>query len=248
MADRPRSDAISATPDDASGYRRGAAGRRRGAAVEGSRMIGMNLIMAVLVAGLVVAGWFIANQHQLLADEQQALDAAEARIVVLEDRLRVTDEAMAETGQDTQQQIGFWESEIRKLWAVSNERNRKWIMDNQAALARLQKTLDELKASNAELAGAVGRHETAFSQQQAIIDQLAGIDLQMQRMVAGQRDLTDKVNVAQQSVSALQSGLAGRVSENEQAVAAIDAYRLQLNARLADIERRLNQLISSTDL
>ncbi len=70
----------------------------------------------------------------------------------------------------------------------------------------------------------------------------------MQRMVAGQRDLTDKVNVAQQSVSALQSGLAGRVSENEQAVAAIDAYRLQLNARLADIERRLNQLISSTDL
>lgn len=208
----------------------------------------MNLIMAVLVAGLVVAGWFIANQHQLLADEQQALDAAEARIVVLEDRLRVTDEAMAETGQDTQQQIGFWESEIRKLWAVSNERNRKWIMDNQAALARLQKTLDELKASNAELAGAVGRHETAFSQQQAIIDQLAGIDLQMQRMVAGQRDLTDKVNVAQQSVSALQSGLAGRVSENEQAVAAIDAYRLQLNARLADIERRLNQLISSTDL
>jgi predicted nucleic acid-binding Zn-ribbon protein len=211
-------------------------------------MIGMSFLMAVLVAGLVVAGWFIANQHQLLAAEQQALDDAEKRIVVLEDRLRVTDEAMTETGQNTKEQIGFWESEIRKLWAVSNERNRKWIKDNQAALERLQKTLDELKGSNAALAGAVGRHESAFSQQQAIIDQLAGIDLQIQRMVAGQRDLTDKINVAQQTVAGLQSGLAGRVSENEQAVAAIDAYRLQLNSRLADIERQLNQLMSSANL
>ena len=70
----------------------------------------------------------------------------------------------------------------------------------------------------------------------------------MQRMVSAQRDLTDKVNVAQQTVAGLQSGLAGRVSENEQAVAAIDAYRLQLNSRLADIERQLNQLISSANL
>ncbi|MDH3645040.1 MAG: hypothetical protein OES38_23265, partial [Gammaproteobacteria bacterium] len=219
-----------------------ATGRRRGAATQGPRFIGMNLILAVLVAGLVVAGWFIANQHQLLVDGQQELASAEDRLVVLEDRLRVTDEAMTESGQDTQQKIGFWESEIRKLWAVTNERNRKWIKDNEANLAKSSKVLEALQVSNRDISSAVGRHETAFSQQSAIIDQLASVDLQLQQILSAQRDLVDKVNAAQQSVAGLQSGLSNRVKDNEQAVAAIDAYRLQLNTRLATIERRLNNL------
>ena len=243
MADKSQAKSISASPDDASGYRRGAAsGRRRGTATQGPRLLGMNLILAVLVAGLVVAGWFIANQHQLLVEGQQEMASAEDRLVVLEDRLRVTDEAMTESGQDTQQKIGFWESEIRKLWAVTNERNRKWIKDNEANLAKSRKELDALQVSNRDVSSAVGRHETAFSQQSAIIDQLAGVDLQLQQILSAQRDLVDKVNAAQQSVAGLQSGLSNRVKDNEQAVAAIDAYRLQLNTRLATIERRLNNL------
>ena len=105
--------------------------------------------------------------------------------------------------------------------------------------------MSNLEASNRDLSSTVGRHDTAFAQQSAIIDQLASVDLQLQQMVSAQRDLVDKVNASQQSVASLQSGLAGRVQENEQAVAAIDAYRLQLNTRLADIERRLNSLASS---
>ena len=246
MADKPQADSISTSPDDAGGYRRGGQGtRRRSAAAGGPRLIGMNLILAVLVAGLVVAGWFIANQHQLLVDEQHALSRAEDRLVVLEDRLRVTDETMTESGQDTEEKIGFWETEIRKLWAITNERNRKWIKDNEVNLAKARKSLEGLQVSNRDLSSTVGRHDTAFAQQSAIIDQLASVDLQLQQMVSAQRDLVDKVNVSQQTVAGLQSGLVKRVKDNEQAVAAIDAYRLQLNTRLADIERRLNSLASS---
>jgi hypothetical protein len=246
MADKPQAKSISTSPDDAGGYRRGGKGpRRRSASSGGPRLIGMNLILAVLVAGLVVAGWFIANQHQLLVEEQQALASAEDRLVVLEDRLRVTDEVMTESGQDTEEKIGFWETEIRKLWAVTNERNRKWIKDNEANVAKARKSLSNLEASNRDLSSTVGRHDTAFAQQSKIIDQLASVDLQLQQIVSAQRDLVDKVNASQQTVASLQSGLAGRVKENEQAVAAIDAYRLQLNTRLADIERRLNSLASS---
>ena len=246
MAIKPQANSISASPDDASGHRRGAKGqRRRSTPTKGPRLLGMNLILAVLVAGLVVAGWFIANQHQLLLEEQKALASAEERLVVLEDRLRVTDEVMTESGEETQEKIGFWESEIRKLWAVSNERNRKWIKDNEANLEKTRKALEALQVSNRDLVSAVGRHETAFAQQSAIIDQLASVDLQLQQIIKAQRDLVDKVNTSQQSVASLQAGLSNRVKDNEQAVAAIDAYRLQLNTRLADIERRLNSLTSS---
>jgi chromosome segregation ATPase len=249
MTDRsPQTSSLSANPDDSTGYRRsgkgGSAGRRRpsGASGGGGRMLGTNLMLAVLVAGLVVAGWFIANQHQLLTAEKKALDAAEGRIALLEDRLRMTDETLIDSEKDTEQQIGFWESEIRKLWAISNERNRKWIKDNEAALAKLTKTLSAIETSNRDLGTAVGRHETAFKQQQAIIDQLTSMEISIQQMANTQRDIVDRVNSASQSVASLNAGLAGRVAENEQAVAAIDAYRVQVNTRLADIERKINNL------
>ena len=211
-------------------------------------MIGINLILAVLVAGLVMAGWFIANQHQIIVEDQRTLATAEGRIKVLEDRLRVTDEAMTDVGQNTQEQLGFWESEIRKLWAVSNERNRKWIKDNEAALEKLTNSVNGLSSSNRELASAVGRHESAFKQQQDIIDQLTSIELQMQQVFATQRDLVDRVNATSQSVSSLNAGLANRVTDNEQAVASMDAYRVQTNSRLAEIERRLAGLMGNPTL
>ena len=250
MAERSSGPSISTNPEDASGYRRAgktSGGRRRGGSGGGtSKTLGVNLILAVLVAGIVVAGWFIANQHQLLAVEKKALDMAESRIAVLEDRLMVTEGAMSASEEDTEEQIGFWETEIRKLWAVSNDRNRKWIKDNETTLDKLQKTLNTIESSNRQLAASVGRHETAFKQQQTIIDQLTGMEISIQALANTQRDIVDKVNAASQTVASLQAGLASRVGENEQAVAAIDAYRVQVNSRLANIERRLDSLGGST--
>jgi len=247
MAERPPRTSISTNPEDSTGYRRSTGGTRRKTGSTGSgKMIGINLILAVLVAGLVIAGWFIANQHQLLTEEKLALNSAESRIAQMEDRLRMTDESLMDSEEDTQEKIGFWETEIRKLWAVSNDRNRKWIKDNEAALAKLQKTLSAIEASNRELSTSVGRHEAAFKQQQAIIDQLTSMEISIQQLANTQRDIVDKVNAASQSVASLNAGLAGRVTENEQAVAAIDAYRVQVNTRLGNIERRLDSIAGST--
>lgn len=248
MAERsPRpSSSISPNPDDAGRRRSSGGSRRRGGGSGGAKMVGINFVLAVLVAGLVVAGWFIANQHQLLTTEKSALDAAESRIAQLESRLQMTDETIIDSESDTKEKIGFWETEIRKLWAVSNDRNKKWIKDNEAALAKLNKTLSTVEASNRELTNAVGRHESAFAQQQAIIDQLTSMEISIQQLANTQRDIVDKVNAASQGVASLNAGLATRVGENEQAVAAIDAYRVQVNSRLANIERRLDSLTGST--
>ena len=246
MAERPSSPSISASPDDAASHRRGSkAGstRRRGTSDgDGPRSIGLNLILVVLVACVAAAGWFIANQHQLIEQERVQMLAAEARLAVLEDRLKLTDEVMSESESDTQETIGFWETEIRKLWAVTNERNRTWIKDNEKGLAKLAKTLDSLEKNNRELSTAVGRHDASFKQQQLIVDQLTGVEISIQQLANTQREIVDKVNSSSQTVASLQAGLGNRVTENEQAVTAIDAYRVQLNSRIANIERRLERL------
>jgi hypothetical protein len=61
-------------------------------------------------------------------------------------------------------------------------------------------------------------------------------------LVAQQRQLTDQVNAARQSVSGIETGLTRRVVANEKAIEAIDAYRLQLNSRLVELQTRLDSI------
>jgi ABC-type transporter Mla subunit MlaD len=128
-----------------------------------------------------------------------------------------------------------WESEIRKLWAVVNERNKKWIDDNRKAIGDHARQIANLDASDKTLKGAVGRHEEAFARQSAVIDQLASVELQIQQLVRNQQGFVDKVNSAAQSVA----GMNTRVKETEDAIAANDAHRRAINTRIADLERRL---------
>lgn len=236
MSENPHTPSISAAPEDA--RRRAPAAARRRGGDGGGRMIGFTLVLAVLAAGLAVAGWFITNQHRLLTEEQERLANANTRIEAMEERLRMTDQVMSETAGETDEQINFWESEIRKLWAVSNERNKRWIQDNQKLLRSQKATTDALEATDKSLKSTVARHENALSRQEDVADQLASIELQLQRVLRGQRDLVDKVNAAAQTVA----GVNTSVQEHEQAIAAIDSYRRQFNTRLVDIEQRLDAL------
>ena len=120
------------------------------------------------------------GQQEKLLEDRKRLDQANQRLVVLEERLAATDNAMMQEGQDTKEQIGFWQDEIRKLWAVANERNKKWIKDNEVKINKIDASIDGVIASNRNIQAAVDRHESAFDQQQGIIDQLTSLELQLQ--------------------------------------------------------------------
>ncbi len=236
---------LSTSPDESQGRRRAGgvgsadAGRRRSGGSGGGSSIAINLVLAILVAGLMVAGWFLANQHQMLSEEQQARKAAEQRLLVLEDRLRVTDEALTETGADTGKQINRWESEIRKLWAVANERNKDWIKANEAAVAAGAKQAKTLQAAQQKLQQQLTALDASVAELGKLSTSIARVDKKVGDVAATQQEMVGRVNAARQAVASLQAGLTNRVEENEQAVASMDAYRGQLNKRLADLERAL---------
>ena len=206
------------------------------------RGVGTTLLLALLAAGLTGAGWFIVNQQQQLVLERARVDDANVRLERLEERLMATDSALSQEGQDTKQQINLWESEIRKLWAVANERNRGWIKENQAQLKKINGTMDGIEASSRDLGAAVGRLESAFEVQQQLVDQLTSIELQVQQLVRAQRDLVDDVNAANQGLARVNTSLGVDVKDNSEAVAAFDGYRLAANKRLAQLEKRLARL------
>ena len=223
-----------------SGYRRGGSRRSSGSS-DGSSFSG-RILSVILLLGLASAGWFLFVQQEELSEERARLDQANLRLVVLEERLVATDNVMMREGQDTKEQIGFWQDEIRKLWAVANERNKKWIKDNERSINKINASIDGVLASTRNIQSAVDRHESAFEQQQGIIDQLASLELQLQQIVRSQRDLVDKVNKMNASFSQIRGDLSGKVNDNVEAIESIDAYRVTLNAKIRELELRLGQL------
>ena len=183
----------------------------------------------------------------MLVMEKARLSDANERLERLEQRLAATDTALSQGGEDTKEQISFWESEIRKLWNVSNERNRGWIKDNQKAVTGLDKSVTALQASARDLKATTARHEEAFDQQTALIDQLTSVEIQLQQLVRAQQDLVDKVNATSQAVAKMRASLDSQVDENTEAIAAIDAYRIATNSRFRDLEQRLEGLRTSVN-
>lgn len=238
--DQSKEDTLSTQENDR--YR--GASSRRPARRDGSGM-GTTVMMALMVAGLSGAGWFIVNQQQMLLAERERVDDAGKRLSVLEQRLAATDDAMSQEGQDTKQQINLWESEIRKLWAIANERNRDWIKDNQERIKSISASLNGIRASNRDLQAATGRHEEALKVQQQLIDQVTSLELQLQQMLRSQRELVDTANLAARNVATIQGELSPRVAENAEAVLAFDSYRIATNRRLVSLERELVRLQNS---
>lgn len=231
---------IAPSSDDIETRRRG--GRRAEMATSrgssSTHMVVTNAVMALLIAGVTACGWFIMEQNEALAAVGSSIESVENRLARIEDRLQLTGDALSETESKTQQQLDFWESEIRKLWDVSNKRNRDWIEDNQKAISALQtgqagqrRTLDELNAKATALT-------RGLEAQEQMLTQLARIDTQLGEMVSRQRSLTDRVNTLTQQ----QGGMERRLKESEEATASMDAFRRDFIGRVGRLQSRLDQL------
>ena len=127
--------------------------RSRNTDNKSSASSGAFITVFFLLAALA-AGWFIYAQQQQIQSQAALVDQTSNKLALLEERLSATDFAMSQGGEDTKEQITLWESEIRKLWAIANERNRGWIKDNQADLKEYGDTIDSLVAKNRDLAAA----------------------------------------------------------------------------------------------
>jgi predicted nucleic acid-binding Zn-ribbon protein len=230
---------LSANPDDSKGYRRPATRPRPSGE---RRPIGNTLILAALAIGLATAGWFIASQHQALTVARDELMRSEKRIALLEERLQVTDQTMSEADKEVTTQLGAWQDEVRKLWDVTNRRNKTWIEENRAKIKEQGETLKGVDTTLKELKASVARHDSTLTQLAAIAEQLTDVESQLTRLTTQQRQLTDQLNATRQTVAGLESGLARRVADAEKAVQTFDSYRLQLNSRIIDLQTRVDRL------
>ena len=189
--------------------------------------------IVLLFAGLGIAAWFIVVQQQALETQGVALQDALNRVDQLEARTQTTDEAVTTSGQDVNAALNLWEDEIRKLWDVSNKRNKEWINDNTSAIARNAKSIEAAKTAQTDSAQALEKR----------------IDEQSEQLVSfgrQTRDATDKANESMSTTVRFKADIEKRVVENESAIRDMDKFRISINSRLLEMERRLQNSESSS--
>lgn len=227
---------ITASREDAPSYRRAAAG---GGGVGGSGGIFLHLLVVLLIAACCGLGWFAFTLQTRLDVAHGELDRSAARLDALEASLADTGRSLSEQGSETGDQLAFWESEIRKLWDVSNKRNKEWIEENRAAAARLDRRLGELAANLDRVGAMAGRHERMLGDGSSLVDRLGVLEQDLTEVAARAatdrdllRNIVDDVNTMKARLASSGSGNVERIEALERWIESINAWRIDTNQRL----------------
>ena len=101
-------------------------------------------VALVLMVLIVACGWLglqVLQLQQHLSDNKNALQLERSRMESISAQVHETGTSFAETGNVLESKFTFFESEIRKLWDVSNKRNKKNITSNTTQLKTLSANL-----------------------------------------------------------------------------------------------------------
>ena len=190
--------------------------------------IGIIVILGLIIVGGGGLGYVLAQQLQL-ANTQLA--AATDRIRKLEAQLSVTGSTLNETSEKAAERIRSGENAMSKL-ADNLNRTRTVTDENRRLIVRVDAALKALTQGVQGIDATVAAQGKSLAQHQAL---LARAGENLREVTTTNRELQDKINAAEQSVRAVRVGVERRVTANEQAISAIDAYRKQTNRTLAGL-------------
>ena len=146
----------------------------------------------------------------------------ESRLINLEEEFQLADEVSTEFLTDTGAQLQFLDKEIKKLWDLSNKRNK-------VNISKIFVELDGLKNQNQELNKTIKDLKDDFKELSTELDSLEGI--------------TNKLNVESEEYKALAlqiNTLQRRLLLLDETIEAFDNYRKQTNQSILDIQASLN--------
>lgn len=212
------------------------------------------LLLVFCLLGLaVVSGWLGLQSDRLqkqLVQTQISLELARKRIDQLGNEVFSTGADFTETGNVIDEKFKFFDSEIRKLWDLSNKRNRPAITKNSAQIksmaASVKKAAGQAQSSQQKLKAIEARQSELVSNFKKLNNQLLTENTTLRAALEDQSEqlllVRSEMGILQGRLKNIPGDIAQRVKNNEEAVEAIDATRRQLISRITKLQGRLDQL------
>ena len=188
--------------------------------IGGSSLLFISLLGLINLGGLVILGlWFFnASGYQ-----QETGQSFVQRISFLEEEISSIKAVNKESIDSLEEQTKFIDKEIRKLWDLSNKRNRKNIDSLTIQLTEVNESFEKLFKSN-----------------NSILAKQRARALEIAKLEKVQADL--KIKLTNLNTLSESSDISEKLKSQEEAIAAFDAYRKQVNRALLELEEKLDKL------
>ena len=151
----------------------------------------------------------------------------ESRLIQLEEEFQLADEVSTEFLTDTGAQLQFLDKEIKKLWDLSNKRNK----------VNIQKIFTELEA--------VKKQNSVVTQS---LDQLKASSVNANKELKELNDIIRRLNVESEEFKAIAqqiNALQRRMLVMDETIQAFDNFRRQTNQSIVDIQTLINETKNS---
>ena len=145
----------------------------------------------------------------------------ESRLLILEEQLQLADSTSAESLSDINSQLQFLDKEIRKLWDLSNKRNKVKIAELNQDIEKQTNALKELAATQTNDQKNINAIKQESQKLSILVDELSR---------SNKENLNTQNKIAELSRSILLL---------EETVQAFDAYRKQNNELLQELQIQL---------
>jgi len=147
----------------------------------------------------------------------------ETRLIQLEEEFQLADEVSTEFLTDTGAQLQFLDKEIKKLWDLSNKRNK----------VNIQKIFTELEA--------IKKQNNAVTQS---LNQLRASSVNASKELKELNDIIRRLNVESEEFKAIAqqiNALQRRILVMDETIQAFDNFRRQTNQSIVDIQTLINE-------
>ncbi len=203
----------------------------------------MFVLLLIVIGACAWLGQQVIQLQQQQAASSNALQLERSRVESISAQVHETGSSFVETGNVLESKFKFFDSEIRKLWDVSNKRNRNAIEENKTQLAKMTKVaqtsqtqLKTLEAKQAATTKATGKLSKQLASENTALR--ATVEAQNEQLLI----MKGELELLQQRLKNVPNDLAARVADNEEAVLAIDASRQQLFKRISQLQQQLDLL------
>ena len=187
---------------------------------KGGSFLFSSMITILNLIGLIVLFLWFFNTS---GNQQQAGQNFIERISVLEESYTAQEVLIQDLAKDVEADLKFVNKEVRKLWDLSNKRNRKNISANLNSIEKLNDLVEEVEKQS----------ETLAAKQRALNLELAKIKKIQEKTKATIEGLNTQTD----------SGLdSNSIQDIQESLDSFNAYRVQVNQSLIELRDRLNSL------
>ncbi|MBO6810441.1 MULTISPECIES: hypothetical protein [Marinobacter] len=201
-------------------------GGKGGNGGSGRGSLAMLWVLLIVLAVAGGAGWYSQEQRvQALEGQLEEADywARQSKLALarFEGELSETGENLQERGATLEEQIAAHtkrldtaDSEIRKLWAIANERNKKRLDEQQERIAALESGLAEGKQAIGALEASVEKTRSSLSADIAALKQQTETSIAALREAS--RQATDQLTKLSQQLADVDQVIESRIRRFEQ--------------------------------